>query len=162
MSSGTDETTVRDVLAHMDDGWNDFQAHVHALPGEKLEVRLGEGAWTRKQMLAHISTWHELTVERLSGLIASGEPPELAEDEDAINARSARAAVGRTSGEVVQSMQDSFGRLRREVARLTDAQLVDHDGFAAAIIAGNSYGHYREHLADLGVRTAPDRGASPG
>lgn len=156
MSTGTDEPTVRDVLAYMDDGWHDFQAHVHALPGEKLEARLGEGAWTRKQMLAHISTWHELTVERLSGLVASGEPPELGEDEDAINARAARAAVGRTSGEVVQAMQDSYGRLRREVARLTDAQLVDHDGFAAAMIAGNSYGHYREHLADLGVRVEQD------
>jgi hypothetical protein len=150
MTTGTDELTVREVLARMDDGWHDFQARVHALPGEKLEIRLGEGAWTRKQMLAHISTWLELTVERLTGLVASGEPPGLDEPEDAINARAARAAVGRTSGEVVQAMQDSYGRLRREVARLTDAQLADHDGFAASIIAGNSYGHYQEHLADLG------------
>jgi hypothetical protein len=160
MATGTDELTVRDVLARMDEGWNDFRGYVHAMPGEELEVRLGEGAWTRKQMLAHISTWHELTVERLSGLVASGEPPGLDEDEDVINARSARAAVGRTSGEVVQAMQDSYGRLRREVARLTDAQLADHDGFAAAIIAGNSYGHYREHLADLGVRADRDAGTS--
>jgi uncharacterized damage-inducible protein DinB len=159
MTTGTDELTVREVLARMDDGWNDFQAHVHALPGEKLEARLGEGAWTRKQMLAHIGTWHELTVERLSGLVASGEPPDLDEHEDVINARSARAAVGRTSGEVVQAMQDSYGRLRREVARLTDAQLVDHDGFAAAIIAGNSYGHYLEHLADLGAQAKHETGA---
>jgi hypothetical protein len=156
MTIGTDEMTVRDVLARMDEGWQEFQAAVHALPGEQLEARLGEGAWTRKQMLAHISTWHELTVDRLSGLLASGEPPDLDEHEDSINARAARAAEGRTSGEIVQSMHDSFGRLRREVARLTDGQLREHDGFAAAVIAGNSFGHYREHLADLGVRVGPD------
>lgn len=159
MTTGTDELTVRAVLARMDDGWSEFQSHVHALPGEKLEARLGEGAWTRKQMLAHIGTWHELTVERLSGLVATGEPPGLDEEDDAINARAARAAVGRTSGEIVQAMQDSFGRLRREVARLTDAQLADHEGFAASIIAGNSYGHYREHLADLEGPAADEAGA---
>ena len=149
MTTGTDEQTVPETLARMDEGWTDFVGRVHALPGEQMGTRLGDGAWTRKQMLAHITTWHELTVERLSGLVASGEPPELNEEEDVINARAARAAEGRTSGEIVQSMQDSYARLRREVARLTDAQLVEHDGFAAAVIAGNSYGHYREHLPDL-------------
>lgn len=157
MTTGTDEMTVRDVLARMDEGWNEFQAAVHAMPGEQLQARLGEGAWTRKQMLAHISTWHELTVERLSGLLATGEPPELDEAEDVVNARAARAAEGRTSGEIVQAMHDSFGRLRREVTRLTDQQLTEHDRFAAVIIAGNSYGHYREHLADLGVRVERDQ-----
>jgi len=149
MKRATDEVTVRDALARMDEGWGEFLARVQALPGEQLGERLGEGAWTRKQMLAHITTWHELTVERLAGLIASGEPPGLDEHEDVINARAARAAEGRTSGEIVQSMQDSYARLRREVTRLSDQQLVDHDGFAAAVIAGNSYGHYREHLPDL-------------
>ena len=149
MTAGTDELAVRDVLARMDEGWKAFLAKVQALPGEQLGVRLGDGAWTRKQMLAHIGTWHELTVERLSGLMSTGEPPGLDEDEDVINARAARAAEGRTSGEIVQGMQDSYGRLRREVARLTDQQLAAHDGFAAAVIAGNSYGHYEGHLPDL-------------
>jgi uncharacterized damage-inducible protein DinB len=149
MTAGTEQQGVRETLARMDEGWNEFIARVHALPGEQLEARLGEGAWTRKQMLAHIGTWHELTVDRLTGLVASGEPPGLDENEDVINARAARAAVGRTSGEIVQSMQDTFGRLRREVSRLTDEQLLAHDGFAAAVIAGNSYGHYRDHLSDL-------------
>lgn len=149
MTAQTDEHTVPEMLSRMDEGWTDFLARVQALPGEQLGARLGDGGWTRKQMLAHITTWHELTVERLAALTSSGEVPGLDEHEDAINARAARAAEGRTSGEVIQSMQDSYARLRREVARLTDEQLRDHDGFAAAIIPGNSYGHYREHLPDL-------------
>ena len=59
-------------------------------------------------------------------------------------------AAQRTTGEIIQGVEDSYRRLHRQVSRLTDAQLVDHDGFAAAIIAGNSYGHYREHLPDIG------------
>jgi hypothetical protein len=150
MTTETDALTVREALDRMDEGWNDFGARMHAMPNEQLEERLGDGAWTRKQMLAHIATWHDLTGDRLARFIDTGEPPGLDEDEDAINARAARGATGRTTGEIVQGVDDSYRRLHRQVSRLTDAQLVDHDGFAAAIIAGNSYGHYREHLADLG------------
>ena len=158
--TSADEPTVHETLERMDEGWNDFIGRVQALPGEALGDRLGEGGWTRKQMLAHITTWHELTVERLAGLMSTGEPPALDEHEDVINARAARAAEGRTSGEILQSMQDSYGRLRREVNRLTDAQLAAHDDIAAAIIAGNSYCHYREHLADVGRPATDDPGAA--
>lgn len=156
MTTETDALTVREVLSSMDAGWTAFSASVKSMPNEQLEERLGEGAWTRKQMLAHIGTWHDLTGDRLGRFMELGEPPDLDEDEDAINARAARAATGRTTGEIVQGVEDSYRRLHRQVSRLTDEQLVDHDGFAAAIIAGNSYGHYREHLADLGIEVEPD------
>jgi DinB family protein len=149
MTETSGQQTVTEVLSRMDEGWADFRARVHGLPTEQLEVRLGEGHWTRKQMLAHIATWHDLTVDRLSRFAESGEPNGPEEHEDVINARSARAAEGRTSGEILQSMEDSVRRLRREVARLTDAQLAANDAWAAAVIAGNSYGHYKEHLPDL-------------
>ena len=64
-------------------------------------------------------TWHELTVDRLGRFMDSGEPPDLDEHEDAINARAARAATGRTTGEIVQGVEDSYRRLHRQVARLT-------------------------------------------
>jgi hypothetical protein len=140
---------VRQTLEHMDEGWAAFIGRVRSVPTERLADRVGEGAWTRKQMLAHLSTWHELTVERLGRFVASGEPSTLGEHEDAINARAARAAEGRTIGEILQTLEDSYRRLRREVGKLADAQLAAHDGWAAAVIAGNTFGHYREHLADL-------------
>ena len=140
----------REVLGRMDDGWARFFTRASGIPVERLGDRLGEGAWTRKQMLGHITTWHELTIERLNRFVASGEPSALDEHEDTINARAARAAEGRTAGEVVQATDDSYRRLRRAVAGLTDDQLGAHDGWAAAMIAGNTYGHYAEHLPDLG------------
>ena len=146
-----DQPLVRNTLRRMDDGWSTFEARVSAMRNDQLTARLGEGAWTRKQMLAHISTWHELTTDRLLRFGESGEPVGLPGDEgeDAINLRSARASDGRTTGEVVVAMTDTHRRLRRTVAAMTDAQLAAHDGWAAAVIAGNSFDHYREHLADL-------------
>lgn len=151
MTTETDALTVSEALARMDAGWAAFSGTMKSMPNEQLEERLGDGAWTRKQMVAHIATWHDMTGDRLGRFMDSGEPVDFDGHEDAINARAARAATGRTTGEIIQGVEDSYRRLHRQVSRLTDEQLVDHDGFAAAIIAGNSYGHYREHLADLGV-----------
>jgi hypothetical protein len=152
MNATTEPPTLHDTLSRMDDAWTSFRDRVRLLPNEQLERRLGEGAWTRKQMLAHIGTWHELTTERLARFAESGEPAEAPEDEDAINARTARAAEGRPTGEVVLTMEDTFRRLRREIVRLTDAQLAAHDAWAAATIASNTYDHYAEHLDDLAAK----------
>jgi DinB superfamily len=144
-----DPLTSSDTLARMDEGWATFDGRVTSLPTERLAARIGGDGWTRKQMLAHIATWHDLTVDRLTKFADSGEPVELGETDDAINGRAARAAEGRTSGEIVLAMADSYRRLRRAVAALTDDQLAAHEGWAAAIVAGNSFGHYAMHLPDL-------------
>jgi hypothetical protein len=82
-------------------------------------------------------------------MLVTGKSVPLTEDEDAINARTARQAVGRTAGEVLTDMDISFNRLRRQIARLTDDQVAAHDGWAAHVIAGNTYEHYAEHMADV-------------
>jgi hypothetical protein len=149
MNTSTDEPAVHETLARVDAAWAEFRERVRLLPSEQLELRLGEGAWTRKQMLAHIGAWHELTAERLARLMESGEAGDLAEQEDVLNARTARASAGRTSGEVLFAMDESYRHLRREISRLSDGQLAAHDDWAAAIIAGNTNRHYVDHLDDL-------------
>ena len=141
--------TLPELLARMDAGWTTFIETVRAQPNERLEAHLAEGAWTRKQMLAHIATWHDLTADRISRFRDSGTQPDAAEHEDVINAQSARAASGRTTGEIIQTMEDSFRRLRRQVSQLSDEQLAANDWWAVAIVRGNTFGHYEEHLPDL-------------
>jgi hypothetical protein len=151
--------TVTELLSKMDAGWTEFRGRMQAMPNEQLEAHLGNGAWTRKQMLAHIATWHELTMDRLARFMDSGEPPGLDDQEDEINARAARAATGRTTGEIVQGVEDSYRKLHRQVARLTDEQLEAHEWWALSIIVGNTFGHYEEHATDLEPTSAPSGGA---
>jgi len=149
MNIATEQPTVKQVLARMDESWSAFSRAVHALAPQLLEEKLGEDAWTRKQMLAHIAVWHDLAGERLAAFLETGRPVPTDEDEDAVNARAARRAVGRTSGEVLLTLEESYRHLRRQVALLTDQQLAGRDAWAARTIAGNTYGHYGEHAADL-------------
>jgi hypothetical protein len=149
MNVATDQPTVKQVLARMDEGWTAFIHAVQALPPQLLEVKLGEHAWTRKQMLAHVALWHDMAADRLAGFLETGKPVPLDADEDTVNARAARGAEGRTSGEILLNVQESYRRLRRQIAQLTDEQLAASDAWAARTVAGNTYGHYAEHGADV-------------
>jgi len=129
-------------------------------PSERMDERLGEDAWTRKQMLEHIAAWHDLTADRLVKMINSGRPEPLDRDTDAFNATVARQAIGKTSGEVLKDMDATFNRLRRQMARLTDAQLKNDDWWAAYVIGGNTYGHYEQHFAEIYTPELPADGRS--
>jgi len=152
MNLATEQPTVKTTLARVDEGWNAFIHAVLALPPQLLEQKLGEHAWTRKQMLAHVAVWHDLATERLAGFLETGRPIALEDDDETVNARAARGAEGRTSGEVLLVVQESYRRLRRQIAQLTDEQLSARDAWAARTIAGNTYGHYTEHAADVARR----------
>jgi hypothetical protein len=152
MDVATDQPTVKEVLSHLDDGWTAFSNAFHRLPAERLEGRLGDNAWSRKQMLAHIAVWHDLTVERLAEQAATGQPVDADEDEDGVNARAARNAIGRTTGEVILALEESFRRLRREIGRMSNEQLAANDSWASSVIAANTWRHYSEHLPDLDTR----------
>ncbi|HUG47713.1 MAG TPA: DinB family protein [Candidatus Limnocylindria bacterium] len=143
--------SVGATLRRVDDAWQGFRRALADFPVEHLDQHIGEG-WTRKQMLAHIAAWHELTVERLAAFARSGEMQPLAIPEDDMNARVARSAEGRTAGEVLAAADGSFRRVRQQIGYLSDEQLAAHDGWPAAVIAGNTYGHYAEHLRDLDWR----------
>lgn len=153
-SSAREPQTVREIVDLIDEAWRDFYGAATSMPGEHMDEHIGEG-WTRKQMLAHITAWHDLTNERLSQFMMDGKPVQLRQDEDTINARVARQAVGRTAGEVLKDVELSFQRLRRQVGRLTDDQLIAHDAWAAHVIAGNTFEHYAEHAGDVYVPPLP-------
>src|SRR5687768_16817930 len=64
-SSALHAQTVAEIVNRIDEAWGQFHAAANSLPGEHMDEHLGEG-WTRKQMLAHITAWHDLANQRLS------------------------------------------------------------------------------------------------
>jgi hypothetical protein len=144
----SDPPSVAGVLRRMDEAWERFRSLAAAYPPERMDERIGK-EWTRKQMLAHVAGWHESAADRLSAFAASGERQWLTEDADVINRRIARAAAGRTAGEVLHAVETSFRRLRRQAEMLSDEQLAAHDGWPAALLGGTTWEHYDEHAPDL-------------
>jgi len=141
--------TMRDTLRSVDQAWAAFRAAAERFPLERMDERLSENGWTRKQMLEHVAAWHDLTADRVVDLINTGKPAPLDRDVDVFNAAVARRAIGKTAGEILKDMDATFNRLRRQMARLNDAQLRADDWWLAYVISANTYGHYGEHWAEI-------------
>jgi hypothetical protein len=150
--------TMRDTLRKMDDSFGAFRAAAVRFPSERMDQRIGPDGWTYKQMLEHVAAWHDLTADRVIKMINTGESVPLDRDTDNFNAAVARQAVGKTSGEVLKDIDATFNRLRRQLARVTDAQLSNDDWWLAWVIGGNTYGHYEEHWADIYTPDLPFNG----
>lgn len=150
--------TIKDTLRKVDDSFSAFRAAAMRFPSERMDERIAEDSWTRKQMLQHVASWHDLTADRLIKLINTGKPAPLDRDTDQFNASVARQAIGKTSGEILKDIDATFNRLRRQLARMTDAQLEQDDWWAAWVIGGNTYGHYEEHWADVYTPDLPQGG----
>ena len=100
-------------------------------------------------MLNHIRVWHDLTVQRLRHFRETGEQPPSPGDEDTINAQAAADADVRSRAMILAGLDASYERLVEEIRQLRDEQLTDHEGWPVAVVAGNTWGHYEEHRADL-------------
>jgi hypothetical protein len=147
--------TVSDTVVLVEEAWQRFWSRVLAYPRTQMDEPIAAQGWTRKQMLAHVAGWHDITTERLIQLARTGQLRD-AGDVDRVNARLARAAMGRTTGEVVESVEASYRRLLRQIQSLDDSTLARHAGWAAERIAGNTFEHYAEHEADLVPPAAPE------
>jgi hypothetical protein len=168
--------TSEDLLARMDEAWKPFRRVATALGVHAIEQPTPAG-WTYKEMLAHVAAWHELAARRLRafrehGVTEPGDGPAAAArldglglsdarrdellhrwDMDAFNAGIREAAAARPAADVLRELGTSYARLRTEVEALSDEELTSHvaDGrsFAAAIVEGDSFGHYAEHRDEL-------------
>lgn len=141
--------TVAELLRRVDEGWSTFRAAIERLPEDAWEEPVPGGGWSRRKMLNHIRVWHELTARRLRHFRETGERPPPPGEEDAINAQAAAEADVRSDAMIAALLDESQRELQQEIGRLQDAQLAAHDGWPAAVVAGNTYEHYDEHRADL-------------
>ncbi|MDL2335311.1 MAG: hypothetical protein QFC55_04705 [Chloroflexota bacterium] len=155
MPAARPKLTLRQLVARVDDAFGEFRAAAASYPKEHMDERLGEDLWTRKQMLAHVAAWHDLTAERLIKMSLSGQSVALERDVDKVNANAARVAVGKTAGEVLKDVEATFGRMRRQLVRMTDVQLHADDAWAIHIVASNTYEHYADHIAELAPPEPP-------
>ena len=143
-------TTVAEVRRQADEGWSWFRAAVHGLTEDAWEDPVPSGGWTRRKMLNHIRVWHDLTAGRLRHFRETGERPPSPGDEDAINAAAAADADLRSRANILAGLDASYERLLEEISQLRDVELAAHEGWPVAVVAGNTWGHYEEHRADLG------------
>lgn len=156
----TFEMTHAELLARVDGGWRAFREAVRHVGRARLAEQTGAG-WSYHDLVAHVAGWHDLTARRLRAFRTRGTFPGAGDeatlgiaaftDTDEFNARlvSSHRLVGAEA--LLDELDATFHALRAELAQLTDEQLGADDGGIIKTVAGNTYGHYAEHAAELGL-----------
>ncbi len=123
----------------------------------------------RARRVAHVAAWEDRTARRIRAFRETGRQigPEGeaalgihdVRDTDGFNAKvaSSHRLVGAEA--LVDELDTAHRRLTEEIARLTDDQLCADveptawgpQSWVVAVVAGNSFGHYREHAEEMGI-----------
>jgi len=140
--------SAKDLAMAVNAGWINFRLALMSLGAAGLDATTPVG-WTYKALAQHTAGWEDLTVKRLARLRESGEFATSGVDTDAFNAEMAERAKERSGRDVLADLDAAHTRLVAEVEKLTPTQIRANDDWAIAVVAGNSYGHYGEHHAEL-------------
>lgn len=154
MSTTTRGTSKSDLLTKIAHGYVASRAVLDALPAERWDEALPSG-WTLKEMVGHLGYW-EGTVPPFVESLRSGSVRESAGSVDEQNAKAAANARILSRDEVLKLWQAAHERVVELVRSLNDDELAD--GRIIEKLAGDTYGHYPDHFADLGsaIRTAKE------
>jgi hypothetical protein len=143
-------------------------ANLESLVAPLSESQLGsatlEGQRSIKDILAHIAAWERLCAHWIEDLL-QGKPSRTAEsergeNEDVINERLYLENRDRPLREVLEDFHQAYQAFLKQVQAafqaLSDEDLNDPHRFPEleghalnALIAGNSYSHYREHAEQI-------------
>ncbi|TMC05874.1 MAG: hypothetical protein E6J35_03415 [Chloroflexi bacterium] len=140
--------TAKDLAMAVNAGWINFRLALMSLGTAGLDATTSTG-WTYKALAQHVAGWEDLAAKRLSGLRETGEFAPSGVTTDAFNAEMAQRASARAGVEVLADLDATHTKLVAEIERLTPEQIRANDGWAIAVIAGDSYGHYAEHHTEL-------------
>ena len=134
------------LLERMREGWRPFRRAVARVGLRPLGDKTAAG-WTAKALLSHLAFWLEALDDSLPERLAGRRGP--IRDVQTENDREAAAADARPAHEVVKRLDDAYRKVVETVSALPPDE--DLHFMAIRLIAGESYGHFAEHLPEIGA-----------
>lgn len=134
------------LLREADEAFAELRRAIEGLSDEEMQQGW-LGSWGVREILIHISGWHEMMTPAL-GRIARSEapyPPGAYDDFDAWNARFVLRKTGVKTGDVLAELDASH----RDFVAAARAVPDQHFRDARELFENNGAGHYREHAAQI-------------
>jgi hypothetical protein len=116
--------------------------------------------WSIKDILAHIASWHHRLLKWLDAAVLNEEPaisgPDNIEEMDALNAQFFLENKSRPLDEVLIDFRTTYQHIMDIVQAMPEDDLMSPHRFAWSkgeplwrAIAGDTYEHYQEHIAQI-------------
>ena len=137
------------LLRDADEAFGELRASIDGLTDDEMR-RVWLGHWGVREILIHISGWHDEMAPAL-GRVATGEeayPAGAYDDFDALNARFVEQRTGVKTADVIAELQASHRAFITAAAAVPDRYFAP-GGAAVGPFEGAGAGHYREHTAQI-------------
>lgn len=137
-------TRPAQLLERMREGWRPFRRAVARVGWRRLGDATSAG-WTAKAMLSHIAYWLE-SLDRSLPYRLRGERGPIPNVQSE-NEREQAAAASRSAEDVIKRLDAAHAK----VTKIVEGLPADGDVhfMAVRLIAGESYGHFAEHVSEL-------------
>ena len=132
------------ILRDIAESWLELRKALLGLSEHELVEPNTVGTWSFKDLMAHITAWERLLIERIRAMEEGRDTAELDEaelDVDGFNAE----AVRRQAQKPIDEVREEFDRTHAELMQLLETTPV----LTRDLVAGDTYEHYREHLKDV-------------
>jgi len=157
MSEQIDKTSILDQMRSSYAALEEILAPLDKTQYSKEGVIPG---WSIKDMLAHIASWHHRLLAWLDAAVRNQEPtisgPDNVEEMNALNAQFYQENKSRTLDEVLADFLITHQQIMDIVQAMPEEDLMSTHRFAWSqgkplwhLIAGDTYEHYREHIAQI-------------
>ena len=134
----------RELSERTEQSWRAWVDAVDGIPGERLAEPM-VGHWSIKDLMGHIAFWEDWVVADCQRILA-GEP-DSGENLDPINQGQVASSKDASVAEQKRYRDEAHARLTAFLGTIAD----DEPKFPAlaATLAGETYGHYDEHTAQV-------------
>ena len=141
----------RQLLKRVDKAWEAFNESYAGLSDAQLMEAGVTGAWSVRDILAHVTTWEEEALKHLPLILTGGTPPRysvLYGGIDAFNARTTEEKRSLSLSEVREQLAATHGSLIDLIRSVPEHQLIG-DTRLRRRLRLDAYGHYPIHAAAI-------------
>ena len=137
----------QELLKRLDKAWEAFKASYAGLPDSELLEPGVTGAWSVRDIIAHVTTWEEEALKHLPLVLMGKRPPRYSVTYggiDAFNAQTTEQKKSLSLLEVFRHQEDVHHRLIELIEGVAEAQLGGDTRFRRRLRL-DTYGHYPKH-----------------
>ncbi len=137
----------RQLLERLESGWEAFKASYAGLSDSELLKPGVTGAWSVRDIIAHVTAWEEEALKYLPLILEGGKPPRYSATYggiDAFNARMTEQKSGLSLADVLAQQDETHRRLVALVQSVTADQFTRETPFRRRLRL-DTYGHYPQH-----------------
>jgi uncharacterized protein (TIGR03083 family) len=146
--------TKQEIIQQIAQSYAALEAKLAALDAAQMTAPALPGGWSVKDTLAHLSVWHRRALDIIDPTTpprVPNIPPGGITDEtiNEFNTQMYAQHQNQPLSEALADFRASYRELLASVQRLPEADLTRPllgESTVLAIIAGNTYDHYPEHL----------------